>query len=397
MLRYIVVLMLIMLAACDSGGTPTPSVAENVRNVATVPAPEWQDASEVIRLDTVTRLDYLGRLDAPSEPSTVFAHALAADGTRLAGLNNELLSAWDLLTGETIFTVSRGDGNDVFYGPDKTAVYMLQSDGRLTGYDTESGRMIGDPFRVHESYNGTRSYYAEEGWLAVGGLSGEVLVWDLLTGELASKFKAHDLQIRRLIFSADGQAIVTASDTTEVKVWDWQAQSLVTEVENGADVRNIAIAPDMSQFATGGRQNTKLWSLPAGELIYTIDTGPEGVGVLAYSPDSAVLISAGNPSDLSVWNPADGRLMARLPGVGGDLLSYAFSVNGDILVTAPFGGTTSLWNMRTITAETVNRADLDLPEALIFAVSWTEDERLLLLFGASGSVHLWGISEEATP
>lgn len=392
MLRYIVIAMLV-LAACGSEPVPTPRGSENVRSAATLPAPEWREASDVITLDTVARLSYLGRLDTVSEPSTVFAHALALDGTRLAGLNNDLLSVWDLLTSDLVFSVSRGDGNEVFYAPDKTAVYMLQADGLLTAYDTETGRSQPNPFRVHESYNGTRSYYAQDGWLAVGGFSGDVMVWDLLTGELAGMFSAHELQIRRLAFSADGRYLATMSDSTEVKLWDWQEQRLVVEVDNQVDVRNIAIAPDMSQLAVGGRQNTTLWSVSSGELAYTIDTGPEGVGVLAYSPDGVALISAGNPSDMSVWNPQDGTLMARLPGVGGDLLSFAFSVNGDVLVTAPFGGQTSLWNMRTITAQTVNRADLDLPESLIFAVNWTEDERLLLLFGANGSVYLWGIGE----
>lgn len=393
MLRYILIAMLVLVVACGPDEAPTPVVPENVRNVATVPAPEWRESSAVITLDTIHRLSYLGRLDTVSEPSTVFAHALASDGTRLAGLNNDLLSAWDLITGELIFSVSRGDGNDILYAPDKTAVYMLQADGLLTGYNVETGRSNPDSFRVHEAYNGTRAYYAADGWLAVGGFSGEVFVWDLLTGELASNFKAHELQVRRLVFSADGHYIVTMTDTNEVRVWDWQAQTLLVEVDNAVQVRNIALSPDLTQLAVGGRQTTKLWSVPEGELLYTIDTGPEGVGVLDYSPDSAVLISAGNPSDLSVWNPRDGGLMARLPGVGGDLLTYAFSVNGDVLVTAPFGGKTSLWNMRTITAETVNRADLDLPEPLIFAVNWTDDERLLLLFGANGFVYLWGIPE----
>ena len=39
----------------------------------------------------------------------------------------------------------------------------------------------------------------------------------------------------------------------------------------------------------------------------------------------------------------------------------------------------------------VNKAQLDTGDTLIFAVDWSADSYVLTLFGATGSVYLWGI------
>jgi WD40 repeat protein len=138
----------------------------------------------------------------------------------------------------------------------------------------------------------------------------------------------------------------------------------------------------------------RLWSLADGSLERIVDTGPGGVDALVYSPDGKYLLSGGAVADMSIWDPQTGNLVARLPGVGGDRVSAAFSPDGSLLVTSVLGKPASLWNMTTINSQTVSRADLDTQASLVFSVDWTPDNRLITLFGVTSAVYIWGIGSE---
>ncbi len=378
----------LLLTGC-AGATPTPDDSVDNRTAPTTEPPVWVESAAVITLDNVPSLRYLGRLDSPSEPTTIFAHSLSPDGTRLAGLDNEQLVVWDLISGQTLFATARSSATRVYFSPDKTEVYTLTPDGVIQIYDATNG-LSQNTFTTVENYNDTQAFYAEDGWLAFGNLRGQVKIWDPLERSALATLEAHNLRVMALAFSADGGLLATASDDGEVKVWDWRERTLLHTLPGNTAVSVLRFAPDNRQLAVGTRQNMRLWSLADGSLTRVIDTGPGGVEIMAYSPDGRFLVTGGTPQDMTVWNPVSGGVVARLPEVGRDRVSLAFSPDGSLLLTAVLGGRATLWNMTTITNSTVNRADLST-EGLVYDVDWSSDNRLLTIFGSTGGVYIWGI------
>jgi len=106
-------LLFVLMVGCSAPPpTPQPTLPEGrdgVQITPTVPAPDFTEPSMPISAENINAIQYLGRLDAPGQPSTVFRYDISPDGTRLAGLNNDLLVGWDLLTGNVIFSTSRAD------------------------------------------------------------------------------------------------------------------------------------------------------------------------------------------------------------------------------------------------------------------------------------------------
>lgn len=378
---------LLLLAAC------APQAPADPRIVPTLPPPAWTESTSPITLDSVARIGYLGRLDSLDEPSTIFAHALAPDGTRLAGLDNSQLIVWDLLSGEVIYGTARGDGIRVFYAPDKTEVYTLDPEGRVRAFDVTRGLDQGS-FAGHPTYNATVSYYSRDGWLALGGLDGTVKVWDPLERESLVTLPAHRLQVRALAFSDDGRLLATAGEEGTVRVWDWEARQEVAAFEDDQIAETLAFAPRADQLAVGTREVIRVYPLDADGRALTLNAGLGGTSVLAYAPDGVYLISGGGEDDFSVWNPQSGALVARLTGSGGQRAAAVFAPDGTMLLTSAMGGLVALWNMTTITAQTVNSAPINTGGASIFAIDWTGDQRLLTLFGARGSVQVWGVGPE---
>lgn len=387
---WALVITLALLAACASS-PPPPDNEITGRNIPTLPAPDWADSAAPVTLENVTHTTLLGRLDGDGEPSTIFAHSLSPDGTRLAGLNNEQLLIWDLITGELVTATARLTANQVYFSPDKTEVYTVNPGGRVTIYDAQTSNTR-NSFESIPNFNETIAYYAEDGWLAFGSLRGEIKVWDPLERTALATIKAHNLRITALAFSEDGALLATAGEEGTIKVWNWRDHELVATLDGRGVVERLAFSPDVTQLAASTDENIRLWSIGDATHQRTLDTGPGGTTITAYTPDGRYLISGGDTPEMIVWEPETGNLAARLPGTGGDRVALAFSPDGTMLVTALLNGTTTLWNLTTITSTTVNRADLNIPD-LAFSVDWTSDSRLITVFSANGSVYLWGIAE----
>lgn len=390
MLRRLILLALLALAACAPATPQNDLPIDNSRNAPTQPPPDWIESADEITLDTVPQIRLLGRLDSPSLPSTIFDHALSPDGTRLAGLDNDQLVVWDLISGKTVFGTARREATRVFFAADKTEVYEIELSGLVTAVDADTGQTR-NTFTGINDFEGALAFFAEDGWLAFGNREGQVRVWDPIERRSLVTFDAHQLAVQKMAFSADGTWLATADNTGSVKVWDWRARNLIVEFKLDRPALALAIAPDKSMLAAGGSENIHLWSLPDGEPRQTLNTGPDATQVMAFSPDGQQLVNGGDTPQMMIWNAQTGGLIAQLPDVGKERLSIAFSPDGNLLLTAVLGGPATLWNMTTLTESTVNRADLDLQGQFAYSVDWTSDGRLLTLFGMKGSVYIWGI------
>src|SRR5690606_10744495 len=390
MLKRLALLALLVLAACAQA-TPAPSIIDSPREVPTQPAPAWVEPAGVIGLDNVPRVRLLGRLESTDAPSTIFNNALSPDGTLLAGLDNERLIVWDFLNGETVFDIGRRpDAVRVFFSADKAEVYTVESDALVAVHDALTGREQ-NTFRGIDQYDGALTYQPDSGWLAFANRRGEVRVWDPLERQALVTIQAFERPAIRLAFSSGGDLLAAADSFGAVTIWDWRSRQAVAVIEDDLPALQLQFSPDDSLLAVSTRQDIRLWSLADGSLQRRLKTGPGVAELLAFSPTGSQLISGGEADDMQVWDPHTGSLIARLPGVGGDRISAVFSPDGALLLTADLGGSVTLWNMTTITENTVNRADLDTQGVRIYSVNWTSDGLLMTLFGAAGSVYVWGI------
>lgn len=390
-----ILLLSVWLTACQPAAQvpalPPPGTFEpQSRDIPTATPPAWVQSGEQITVTNAPRLAYLGRLDARDLPSTVFAYAFSPDGSRLAGLNNEQLIAWNLVSGELIFNTARADALQVYYAVDKTEIYAIHPEGQIAIHDADTGR-VKDTLAAKDRYNGSAAYDPNNGWLALGGLDGQIKVWDMVARQSLVTIEAHKLQVTALAFSSDGERLASGSDDQLVKVWDWRNRQAVAEIK--AAVQKVVFAPDDNQLAIGETTRITLWQLSDGSLQFTLNTGPRApTDVLVYSPDSQFLVNGGSIPTLTVWDTQTGKLVNTLPGAGGDSNAVVFSQGGDLLVTSVLAGNVSLWDVSTMRDETLKRADLNVSTRQILYADWSPDGFLLTLFDATGPIQVWGVA-----
>ncbi|KAH7907748.1 hypothetical protein BJ138DRAFT_1159353, partial [Hygrophoropsis aurantiaca] len=133
---------------------------------------------------------------------------------------------------------------------------------------------------------------------------------NVATGEImVGSFNAHSLEVTLVIFTLDGQQIITTSrDNSGIRVWDSANGQQVGEPMLGhkLDVSQIALSPDGQRMASAATDLTvRVWDLRTqrqlgGPLQYQ---GYLRVGLLsvAWSPDGTSIVAGDRRGNIHIW------------------------------------------------------------------------------------------------
>ncbi len=227
-------------------------------------------------------------------------------------------------------------------------------------YNTERYRFrLEDGPRSVISANG--AHVASARWYATESGDRIVRIFELATGALMHELTGHEDNIRDLDFSADGQLMFTASDTT-TRVWDVETGSLIHTLKGpNSDVSRAEFSTDGNRILTEyGNQTVCVWDLGDGSLILELGeivtgNGLDIEGVL--SPNSTRIVtyidyaeeeSATEETDFfpKVWDVDSGELVHTLQGPQNVIVESLFSPDGTSVV-AYYDKQLWIWNAKT--------------------------------------------------
>jgi len=379
------------LVGCAPAAAPTPDRPPQTDATPTpLPPPDgWTPAAAPILLGGITGLRELGTLTVPEPPSTVFAHALSLDNTRLYGLNNDNLIGWDLLTGEGLFAVPREDATRLFVSPDRRRIYTVVASGLIRVYASDTGAPI-ENFRGIDTYNGVAAYDPLSGMLALGGSDGAVQVWDVPARAALATLRGTSAPITSLIFSPDAQAVLVADQNGTLMVWDITTRQIQTTADLARPIYALLYTPQGEFVLVDTPDGTLYLSTTDLSVIGGLAQAPNA-GIFAFAGDSSILMHGGGSAPLTLWNTETGTLAATLPDAAAERVSAAASPDGTILFAGALGDGASLWNLSNVATGTVLRGALRVEDAEIREIVWTNDGYQVLFFSTRGPIRVWGI------
>jgi WD40 repeat protein len=290
------------------------------------------------------------------------------------------------------------------------ASVALSPDGRRVAWSNWGGeiwlREVGGAELLHENLRSPAHVaLSADGKLLVAATQGRRLqTWDALTGKPAAAYRGGVVHFSWIGFSPDGKYLVGGGESPDeplAAVWRVGKPQPQNKLKgNPVPVEFASISPDSKTLATSGRNSILLWDLATGEKRSQTDNTDAAVTRIQFSPDGALLASAGddkNDGVVTLWDAATGKVVGTLAGHGRDVRALAFTHDGKTLATGGGDGSVRLWDVASRKQTSLVQESRAVPvvegqAAALLAVAYAPDGSSVATADEDGQVNVYGMS-----
>jgi periodic tryptophan protein 2 len=231
-------------------------------------------------------------------------------------------------------------------------------------------------------------------WLAFGASKlGQLLVWEWRSESYILKQQGHFDSMTGLVYSPDGQRIITTADDGKIKVWDAKSGfCIVTFTEHTSGVTDCEFAKKGNVLFTSSLDGSiRAWDLIRYRNFRTFTAQTRlSFSCLAVDPTGEVVCAGSLDSfDVHIWSVQTGQLLDQLSGHEGPVSTLAFAPNGGAVVSGSWDHTVRIWSIfnRTQTSEPLQL------QADILDVAFRPDSLQLAVSTLDGQLTFWSVSE----
>ncbi len=288
-----------------------------------------------------------------------FAVAYTDNGKTLATAELSRVRLWEAESGNTI--------RELAVGTDVSGIAVSSDVGTLYTRSRRalSGREFEQTVRAWNSTTGeNRLVY--RGMESGGRLSPDgrtIALWDhmkpvrLRNLESGVERRVVEQAVSRNLvtaFSPRGDRFALATPQGEVVVWEVSSGNGVARFESGMKhVRRLEFSADGSLLACAaawkndvGERAISLFELESGQRLRALDGHTGEVSRIAFSQDGKLLASASVDKTILVWSLATGDEIGRFHEVGSTPTCITFSPDGKRLISGMSGGGGLAWRLR---------------------------------------------------
>lgn len=230
--------------------------------------------------------------------------------------------------------------------------------------------------------------------LATGLNTGEIIIWEVATGNELVRWQAHNEVVTSLDYRPDGTQIVSGSGGTSenLKVWDAESGEWVTTLEHHTNrVTTVVYSPDGRFFISGSIDRTYVawWSdtFAQGYLgerptdIQEIDTAGDDEGwIVAIADTNRITILNSTWQSLIEIVPTDSEL-------GGTITSLKLSQDSNSVMAGFSDGGIGIWD----TTEGFLTQSFPALESRVNAVDFLPRDQKVVAGLEDGTLRIWDV------
>jgi WD40 repeat protein len=248
------------------------------------------------------------------------AMAFSRDGSRLATAGADcVVQLWDMNTGRLAAGPNPANSPN---SPSRHGIALVNEQtivstagAAIQGWEQESARPSWVPLCESGEPVLSIATSPDGKWLATGGPSPEVKVWDLATRELKLTLQHTRGPIVNLTFSPNSELLVSAS-ISDGLAWVWRIGNpepilVIPEAAETSTLESLAFHPTKNWLAVGGIDwlatsgsdgAVCLWDLDAQQKIASV---PTGVTSLAFDPTGRFIAAGTLKQTVAIWEIKD--------------------------------------------------------------------------------------------
>ena len=204
--------------------------------------------------------------------------------------------------------------------------------------------------RESKTLQGNESYiisvvFSPDGQMIVSGSEdGTVRLWDLKGNLIREPFQ-HEEAVYSVTFSPNGQIIVSGSEDGTVRLWDLKGNPISEPFQHEKAVYSVTFSPNGQMIVSGSEDGTvRLWDLK-GNPISEPFQHEEAVYSVTFSPDGQIIVSGSEDGTVRLWD-LKGNPISEPFRHEKLVSSVAFSPDGQIIVTGSHDKTLQLWDIK---------------------------------------------------
>jgi len=229
-------------------------------------------------------------------------------------------------------------------------------------------------------------------WMVVGEaftkaeiFTGRIELLDTGAGREVRGLATHHWEVESVALSRDGKWLVSSNWDRKVRVLEFPSGKQVRDFESASKPRCVAISLDSKAIASGGMDSTvTLWDREGGRVLHRLTGHSGGILSISFSPDGQHLASASADGSARIWNVSMGESLYTLSGHVGAVLAAVFSPDGKFVVSGGADGTLRFWeaatgqNLKTLGAHSA-----------VWQVAFSSDGKYLAAGYADGTINIW--------
>jgi WD40 repeat protein len=184
---------------------------------------------------------------------------------------------------------------------------------------------------------------------------GTVKLWNRADGTLIRTLAGNVGSIKSIVFTADGQYMVTGgawvpgSGDPIIKLRRVSDGAVIRSYDGHlTDVTSVAISPDGTKLASASFDQTAIiWDFNSAAMLHTLSGHDGFVNSVAFSPDGTQVATGSNDNTAKTWSVASGTELHTFTGHTFFVSGAQFTADGSQLITSGWDGTIRRWNAAT--------------------------------------------------
>ena len=223
--------------------------------------------------------------------------------------------------------------------------------------------------------------------ILTGSVDHTAKVWEAASGKELLTLKGHSSEVRSVAFSPDGRRIVTGSEDQTAKVWEaTSGKELLTLKGHIVATMSVAFSPDGQRIVTGsGDQTAKVWEAATGKELLTLKGHSDRIRSVAFSSDGQRIVTGSEDQTAKVWEAASGKELLALKGHSAAIFSVTFSPDGQRIVTGSDDGTAKVWEA----AGSKELLTLNGHSGMVGSVAFSQDGRRIVTGSWDQMAKVW--------